>query len=63
MTSETTFFELKTELIYDNKLISKGQMKLEIFECIEIWYNKKRRHSDLNYKKLTNLIINLITKI
>ena len=24
-------------------------MKLEIFEYIEIWYNKKRRHSALNY--------------
>lgn len=24
-------------------------MGLEIFEYIEIWYNKKRRHSALNY--------------
>ena len=24
-------------------------MKLEIFEYIEIWYNRKRRHSALNY--------------
>ena len=28
------------------------QMELEIFEYIEIWYNKKRRHSALNYKTI-----------
>jgi transposase InsO family protein len=44
------FFKfLKTELIYGNKLITKEQIKLEIFEYIEIWYNRKRRHSTLNY--------------
>jgi len=47
--AESFFKSLKTELIYGNKLISKEQMKLEIFEYIEIWYNKKRRHSALNY--------------
>ena len=40
---------LKTELIYGNKLISKEQMKLEVFEYIEICYNRKRRNSALNY--------------
>ena len=47
--AESFFKSLKTELIYGNKLISKEQMKLEVFEYIEIWYNKKRRHSALNY--------------
>ena len=47
--AESFFKSLKTELIYGNKLISKDQMKLEIFEYIEIWYNRKRRHSALNY--------------
>jgi len=36
------FKSLKTELIYGNKLIYKEQMKLEIFEYTEIWYNRKR---------------------
>ena len=34
----------------------KGNLKLtpeqEIFEYIEIWYNKKRRHGALNYKTI-----------
>ena len=36
------FILLKTELIYGNKLIIKDGTKLEIFEYIEIWYNKKK---------------------
>lgn len=50
--AESFFKSLKTELIYGNKLIPKEQMELEIFEYIEIWYNKKRRHSTLNYKTI-----------
>lgn len=47
--AESFFKSLKTELIYGNKLITKEQMKLQIFEYIEIWYNQKRRHSALKY--------------
>jgi transposase InsO family protein len=43
---------LKTEQIYGNKLISKEQMERDIFEFIEIWYNRKRRHSALDYKTI-----------
>lgn len=50
--AESFFKSLKTELIYGNKLITKQQMRLEIFEYIEIWYNKIRRHSALNYKTI-----------
>ena len=50
--AESFFKSLKTELIYSNKLITKKQMELEIFEYIEIWYNKKRRHGALNYKTI-----------
>ncbi|TDD97876.1 hypothetical protein E0F76_07185 [Flavobacterium cellulosilyticum] len=41
--------ELAKQLIYGNKLISKEQMKLETLEYIEVWYNRKRRYSTLNY--------------
>ena len=50
--AESFFKSLKTELIYGTKLINKEQMKLEIFESIEIWYNKKRRHSALNNQNI-----------
>jgi len=50
--AESFFKSLKTELIYGNKLIFKKQMESEIFQYIEIWYNRKRRHSSLNYKTI-----------
>ncbi|SEA83644.1 Integrase core domain-containing protein [Chitinophaga terrae (ex Kim and Jung 2007)] len=45
--AESFFKTLKSEQIYGNKLITKGQMKAELFEYIEIWYNRERRHSTL----------------
>lgn len=50
--AESFFKSLKTELIYGNKLVFKKQMESEIFQYIEIWYNRKRRHSSLNYKTI-----------
>jgi putative transposase len=50
--AESFFKTLKTEQIYGNKLISKDQMILDIFEYIEILYNRKIRHSALEYKNI-----------
>lgn len=47
--AESFFKSLKMELIYGNKLIHKNQMKIAIFEYIEVWYRRHRRHSSLNY--------------
>lgn len=41
--AESFFRSLKCEMIYRNKTLSAGQMELEIFEYIEIWYNKARQ--------------------
>ena len=49
--AESFFKTLKAELIYGNKLLPKEKMRTELFEFIEIWYNRKRRHSAL--KNLT----------
>ena len=50
--AESFFKTLKIEQIYENKLKNKDQMKLEIFEYIEIWYNRKRRHSALKFRTI-----------
>jgi putative transposase len=50
--AECFFKTLKTEQIYGNKLRSKAQTERDIFEFIEIWYNRKRKHSPLDYKSL-----------
>lgn len=45
--AESFFKSLKCELIYGDRLRTPEQLELEIFEYIEIWYNKVRRHSAL----------------
>ena len=62
--AESFFKTLKVECVYQNKLETKQQAALLIFEYIEIWYNRKRLHSALGYtspqnfeKQLNNQII------
>jgi putative transposase len=50
---ESFFNTLKRELIYkQTRLLTAGEMKKEVFEYIENWYNTKRIHSSLNYKTI-----------
>lgn len=46
--AENFFKILKSELVYHNHFLNHKQAKQEIFEFIEIWYNRKRIHSTLN---------------
>ena len=46
--AESFFKSLKCELIYGNRMLTPDQIELEIFEYIEIWYNKIRRHKALD---------------
>lgn len=51
--SESFFNSLKRELIYSQKtLLTPKEMRVAIFDYIENWYNKKRRHSALKYKTI-----------
>jgi len=51
--TESFFSSLKRELI-DRKsnLRTKKQMRVEIFEFIEKWYNSKRIHTALNNRTI-----------
>ncbi|WP_343705561.1 IS3 family transposase [Flavobacterium sp.] len=49
---ESFFSCFKRELINKNKLLPRKQLRGEIYEYIENWYNKKRRHSFLGYKTI-----------
>ncbi|MHC5310380.1 IS3 family transposase [Myroides sp. LJL116] len=42
--AESFFKSLKAEIIYGNLLTSRAKMQKQVFEYIELWYNKKRRH-------------------
>jgi transposase InsO family protein len=47
--AETFFKTLKTELETLGRRYNKGQIKTAVFEYIEIYYNRCRRHSALGY--------------
>lgn len=46
---ESFFHTLKTELIYFEKYRTRREARGNIFEYIEVFYNRVRRHSALNY--------------
>lgn len=50
--AETFFKSLKTELVYGNLLTIVSKMEKMVFQYIELWYNKIRRHSFLDYKTI-----------
>jgi putative transposase len=41
---------VKTEMVYHENFTTGVQDKLVIFEYVEVWYNRKTRHSTLNPK-------------
>jgi putative transposase len=47
---ETFFKTFKSELIWNQTFESEEHLRSEIFEYIEIWYNRKRIHSSLDNK-------------
>jgi putative transposase len=46
---ESWFASLKKEWIYRNQYFTEKELKGLVFEYIETWYNKKRKHSSLGY--------------
>jgi len=48
--AESFFHTLKTELIHHRRFETREQAKQEIFEYIEVFYNRQRKHSTLGYR-------------
>lgn len=46
---ESFFSRFKVECVYPNRFKSLDQAKADIFEYIEIFYNRKRRHSAIGF--------------
>lgn len=47
---ESFFATLKKELIHDRRYLTREEAKQDIFEYIEVFYNRQRRHSTLGYR-------------
>ena len=50
---ESFFRTLKVELIYGRKFETRSEAAAAIFEFIEVWYNRQRIHSSLDYQTPT----------
>jgi putative transposase len=46
---ESFFGTLKRELVYHRHYATRDEAKQDIFEYIEVFYNRQRRHSTLGY--------------
>ena len=46
---ESFFASLKRELVHDESYTTQEQAKATIFEYVEVFYNRVRRHSSLGY--------------
>lgn len=48
--AESFFHTLKVERVNRKKYVSRAQARVDIFNFIEVFYNRKRKHSSLGYK-------------
>ncbi|PLS77560.1 MAG: hypothetical protein CYG59_23165 [Chloroflexi bacterium] len=46
---ESFFGTLKTELVYQQRFATRQAARQAVFEYIEVFYNRQRRHSALGY--------------
>jgi transposase InsO family protein len=51
---ESFFGTFKTELVFHRQYATQAEARLDIFEYIEVFYNRFRRHSALGYKSPVN---------
>jgi len=47
---ESFFHTLKTEMVYFERFRTRREAKQSIFDYIEVFYNRQRKHSAINYK-------------
>ena len=47
--TENWFATLKREIVYRSNYSNHAEARQNIFECIEVWYNRQRKHSTIGY--------------
>lgn len=47
--AESFFASLKAELVHGRQFHTRAEARSELFEYIEVWYNRQRLHSSLGY--------------
>ncbi len=46
---ESFFSTMKLELVYERSFATREEAKRALFEYVEVFYNRRRRHSALGY--------------
>jgi putative transposase len=54
--SESWFNSLKNERVHGRRYATRAEATADIFEYIEVFYNRKRRHSTLGYRSPTQFM-------
>ena len=60
--AESFFKSLKTEWLYGKTFKTRDEAEIEVFRYIEMWYNRKRRHSTLDNKSPEQFLKDQCTK-
>ena len=47
---ESFYSTLKTEWLRDRRFATRAQARSSLFDYLELFYNRKRRHSSLGYR-------------
>lgn len=60
---ESFFSSLKTEMGHRAKFQTRREAKAALFEYIEIFYNRQRRHSSIGYRTPAQARMDMMTKM
>ena len=60
--TESFFATLKKELVHDSAWRTREEARAALFEWIEVWYNRERRHSSIGYLSPTEYEKRLLKK-
>ena len=59
--TESFFGSLKNERVHDTRYATRAEAIADLFDYIEVFYNRSRRHSTLGYKSLAQFLNDWIT--
>ncbi len=60
---ESFFSSLKTEMVHRTKFRTRREARAALFEYIEIFYNRQRRHSRIGYRTPAQARIDMMAKM
>ena len=60
---ESFFGALKTEMVHRTRFRTRREARAALFEYIEIFYNRQRRHSSIGYRTPYQARMDMTTKM